>query len=155
MHFGTIVISLGTRYKSFCGNMARTFLIAPTKVNFFLSFFLSFLNQLINFLFQIKQQEENYNILVECQQVVIDSLKVGALVRHAYENAIKFLEKKKPELIQFFLKNCGFGMGLEYRESNFVINAKNDQEIQEGMIFNVIIGFQNLENSAANGKEKM
>jgi len=113
------------------------------------------LNQLINFLFQIKQQEENYNILVECQQVVIDSLKVGALVRHAYENAIKFLEKKKPELIQFFLKNCGFGMGLEYRESNFVINAKNDQEIQEGMIFNVIIGFQNLENSAANGKEKM
>ena len=30
LHFGTIVVSLGLRYKGFCSNIARTFLIDAT-----------------------------------------------------------------------------------------------------------------------------
>lgn len=31
---GVILCSLGTRYKSYCSNIGRTFLIDPTKVNY-------------------------------------------------------------------------------------------------------------------------
>ena len=32
LHFGVILCSLGVRYKSYCSNIGRTFLIDPTKV---------------------------------------------------------------------------------------------------------------------------
>ncbi len=32
LHFGIILCSLGVRYKSYCSNIARTFLIDPSKV---------------------------------------------------------------------------------------------------------------------------
>jgi len=40
LHFGTILCAIGTRYNSYCSNIARTFLISPTKVGspLFLSF---------------------------------------------------------------------------------------------------------------------
>ena len=33
LHFGIILCSLGVRYKSYCSNIARTFLIDPSKVS--------------------------------------------------------------------------------------------------------------------------
>lgn len=39
---------------------------------------------------------------------------------------------------------------MEFRESNLYINAKNDKEVEEGMVFNVVVGFDNL----LNDKEK-
>ncbi len=32
LHFGTIVISLGVRYKSYCSNVARTMFVEPSQV---------------------------------------------------------------------------------------------------------------------------
>ena len=34
----------------------------------------------------------------------------------------------------------GFGMGLEFRESANMLNAKNDRKVQAGMVFNVVVG---------------
>lgn len=31
LHAGVIVVSLGTRYSSYCANISRTFVINPTK----------------------------------------------------------------------------------------------------------------------------
>lgn len=47
--------------------------------------------------------------------------------------------------------NFGFGIGLEFRESNLYINGKNEKEVEEGMVFNVVVGFDNLTNE----KEKI
>ena len=35
-------------------------------------------------------------------------------------------------------------MGIEFRESAFIINQKNKREVQGNMIFNVSVGFENL-----------
>jgi nucleosome binding factor SPN SPT16 subunit len=37
-------------------------------------------------------------------------------------------------------------IGLEFRESNLYINGKNEKEVEEGMVFNVVVGFDNLTN---------
>ena len=43
-------------------------------------------------------------------------------------------------------KNLGFGMGLEFRESSNMITSKNEGVVRAGMVFNVCIGVQGLEN---------
>lgn len=35
-------------------------------------------------------------------------------------------------------------MGLEFRESNLIINAKNHRIVKPNMVFNAVIGFKNM-----------
>lgn len=44
-------------------------------------------------------------------------------------------------------------MGIEFRESSYSINSKNTKEFKPGMVFNLIVGFQNLENPKATDEE--
>ena len=37
-------------------------------------------------------------------------------------------------------KSVGFGMGLEFRESTCMLNAKNASLVKPGMVFNVSVG---------------
>jgi nucleosome binding factor SPN SPT16 subunit len=37
-------------------------------------------------------------------------------------------------------------MGLEYRESDYIINQKNAKEFAPGMVVNLILGFQDIVN---------
>jgi nucleosome binding factor SPN SPT16 subunit len=126
IHFGAIVCSLGVRYKSYCSNIGRTFLIAPTEA-----------------------QESNYKFLVALQQHIIALIRPGIALRHIYEQATEYVREKRPDLSSHFVANAGFSMGLEFRESDYVIHAKNEREIKQGMVFNVAIGFQDLVNEAA------
>jgi nucleosome binding factor SPN SPT16 subunit len=36
-------------------------------------------------------------------------------------------------------------MGIEFRESAYVINAKNTRKLEANMVLNLSLGFQNLE----------
>ncbi len=36
-------------------------------------------------------------------------------------------------------------MGVEFQESAFSVNSKNDRLIKSGMVFNVAVGFNNIE----------
>ena len=49
--------------------------------------------------------------------------------RSAAERVIK---GKKPELESKFSKNCGFGIGLEFRESELVLTNKNQLTFKQG-----------------------
>jgi len=40
--------------------------------------------------------------------------------------------------------NFGFGIGLEFRAPDYLINAKCDRRVAEGMAFNLFVGFQDL-----------
>jgi len=122
LHFGTILVSLGARYKLFCSNIARTYLIDPTP-----------------------EQKENYNLLLEIQQQVIDALKPGNKISKVMEVAMEYLEVKNPKLKDKFVKSCGFGIGVEYREAALSLTSKNERIIQSGMVFNIILGFSNLQ----------
>ncbi|KAJ3295188.1 FACT complex subunit spt16 [Borealophlyctis nickersoniae] len=122
MHEGIIVCSIGVRYKSYCSNVARTYLMNP-----------------------VKSQEDNYRFLLKLQEHVLQSIKDGVKCNEVYNNALSYIESNRPDLKDNFLKNVGFGIGLDYRESQYVLSAKNEAELKSGMILNVLIGFQNLE----------
>ncbi|GAA5811471.1 hypothetical protein MFLAVUS_004908 [Mucor flavus] len=123
---GAIICSLGVRFKYYCSNISRTFLIDPTKA-----------------------MEKNYEFLLEVQNRVLDSIRDGVKIRDVYTKAIALIKAKRPDLEKNFTKNVGFGMGIEFREANYVLSGKNNREIKNGMILNVQVGFSDLENPKA------
>ncbi|KAG0343552.1 FACT complex subunit spt16 [Podila humilis] len=126
LHGGTILCSLGVRYKSYCSNIGRTFLINPKKA-----------------------QEKNYEFLLDVQRKVLESMKDGVKIKDVYTRAIDFIRNKKPELEKKFVKTLGFGTGLEFRESSYLLSAKNTKELQQNMIFSLSLGFQDIDNPNA------
>lgn len=120
---GCILASCGIRYNNYCSNITRTFLIDPSD-----------------------EMTQNYDFLLQLQrEIITNSLKVGNTPKQVYESAIKYIESSKPDLVQHFTKNVGFLTGIEFRDSNFVLNTKNDyRKIQPGDCFNISFGFNNL-----------
>lgn len=123
LHAGVIMCSLGIRYKCYCSNIGRTFLIDPNKT-----------------------QEKNYEFLLELQGKVMETIRDGAKVRDIYQHAVDYVKAKRPDLEKHLTKTLGFGMGIEFRETNYVLNAKNVRELKNGMVLNLSIGFADLEN---------
>ncbi|XP_077983541.1 FACT complex subunit SPT16-like [Glandiceps talaboti] len=123
LHFGAVTCALGIRYKSYCSNVVRTLLVDPTQ-----------------------EQQNNYNILLELEEVVSQKLQHGVKLNEVYQAVVSAVKSKKPQLVEKLTKNVGFVTGIEFREGSLVINAKTDAKAKKGMVFNINIGFSNLEN---------
>jgi len=121
LYYGTITCSLGARYKSYCANVGRTYVISPTK-----------------------GQEKHYKLLLELQLEAINALKPGVPCSDVYTQVLNRLRSKAPQLESHLTKTVGFATGIEFRESSLVLNAKNDTRIRAGMVFNVALGFDKL-----------
>lgn len=126
LHGGVIVASLGVRYKSYCSNVSRTFLIDPTP-----------------------EIEKNYDFLLQVEKKVLQALKPGSTGSQVYNEVLKFIRSERPELENNFTRNVGWAIGLEFRDSSFVLNAKNERVIHDKSTFDITIGFQNINNSSA------
>lgn len=124
---GVIIASLGLRFKSYCSNLARTFMIDPTP-----------------------EIEANYDFLLKLQDYISKNLlKDGTIAKDVYQGSIDYIKKEKPELVDSFTKNCGWLIGIEFRDSTFILNTKNERKLQTGQIISLTIGFNNLVNSKA------
>ncbi|OQR85010.1 FACT complex subunit SPT16 [Achlya hypogyna] len=121
LKFDVIIASLGSRYKGYCSNVARTFFINP-----------------------IKSMERSYELLLDAHELCISELRPGKKISSVVEKVTKFIESKNPKLAKLLTKNFGFGIGLDFRESSMLLSAKNTHVVQAGMAFNVAIGFQNI-----------
>lgn len=127
LHDGVIVVALGTRYSSYCANVGRTYLVNPSQ-----------------------KQEQEYAALLAAQEAAIAALLDGAPMSNASEAVVRTLQAKKQQhLVAALSKTAGFGMGLEFRESANVLSAKNENVVKPGMVFNVCVGVQGLENPSA------
>ncbi|KAI4310916.1 hypothetical protein MLD38_035861 [Melastoma candidum] len=126
-----IICAVGSRYNSYCSNVARTFLIDATPL-----------------------QSKAYEVLLKAHEAAISTLKPGSKLNAAYLAALSVVEKDAPELVPNMTKSAGTGIGLEFRESGLSINAKNERIVKENMVFNVSIGFQNLQSGSANPKNQ-
>ncbi|KAK6911695.1 Peptidase M24 [Dillenia turbinata] len=126
-----IVCAIGSKYNSYCSNLARTFLIDATAL-----------------------QSKAYEVLYKAHDAAIGALKPGNKVSAVYQAAISVVEKDAPELVKNLSKSAGTGMGLEFRESGLSLNAKNDRILKAGMVFNVSLGFQNLQADTKNPKNR-
>ncbi|KAK9292165.1 hypothetical protein L1049_020124 [Liquidambar formosana] len=124
-----IICAIGSRYNSYCSNVARTFLIDANAM-----------------------QSKAYEVLLKAHEAAISALKPGNKVSAAYQAAIAIVEKDAPELVANFTKSAGTGIGLEFRESGLSLNAKNDRMLKPGMVFNVSLGFQSLQTETKNPK---
>lgn len=128
LKFGCIVVSVGARYNFYCSNASRTLLVQPSEM-----------------------QEKVYGVVLKAQEKAIAALVPGAPIRDAYMAAKKSLmeaqsrDKSLPNLASALMKNVGFGMGIEFRDSALVLNAKNETTVKSNMVFNVSIGVQNVE----------
>lgn len=124
-----IICAVGSRYNSYCSNVARTFLIDANTV-----------------------QSKAYEVLLKAHEAAISALKSGNKVSAAYKAASTVVETDAPELAANLTRNAGTGIGLEFRESGLSLNAKNDRILKAGMVFNVSLGFQNLQTESKNPK---
>lgn len=123
---GCILASCGIRYNNYCSNVTRTFLIDPSE-------------EMIN----------NYDFMLDVQnEIITNQLKVGRVVNEVYESVVEFVQKLRPDLVGNLTKNIGSIIGLEFRDSTFILNAKNEtRKIQSGDCFNISFGFNNLKDS--------
>ncbi|KAL3090098.1 hypothetical protein niasHS_006550 [Heterodera schachtii] len=133
LQYGSIVSTLGVRYMSYCSNVARTMMVMPTPL-----------------------MEELYELLLTTETTVIEALKPGTSMSAAYEAGIRHFRSKKPDFLQYLVKNFGFVTGIEFRESQFLINDRCAHKVHPNMAFVVAVGLQNFPNqSTENGKKMM
>ncbi|GLJ05022.1 hypothetical protein SUGI_0009560 [Cryptomeria japonica] len=126
---GVIICAIGSRYNSYCSNVARTYLINAEDV-----------------------QGKAYKVLLKAQEAAISALKPVNPLSAAYKAAMDVVQKEGPELMPHLTKSAGTGIGIEFRESGLSLNSRNDKIVKVGMAFNVSLGFQNLQLQTGNPK---
>jgi nucleosome binding factor SPN SPT16 subunit len=110
LHPGIIIAGLGLRYKTYCSSIARTYLVDPNK-----------------------SQESNYKLLFSVHSLVMKEIRDGVTVKDVYNKALSTIRSKKPELEKHFLKNVGWGVGLETKDPTLILNGKNNRVLKDGM----------------------
>lgn len=130
LHFGAITCSLGLRYKQYCSNLIRTLLVNPTE-----------------------EQKALYEFLLTVHEGVLDKLRADVRLCDVYQTAVDMVAKRDKALMDKFTKNCGFAMGIEFREGSLMLAPKSRSLARKGMVFNVALGFSGLENKEATDKE--
>jgi nucleosome binding factor SPN SPT16 subunit len=126
-----IICAIGSKYGSYCSNIARTYLIDA-----------------------IPTQSKSYETLLKAHEAAIEALKSGNPMSAVYNAAVAVIERDAPNLLPHLTKTAGTGIGLEFRESGLSLNAKNDRQIKLGMIFNVSLGLQNVQAETTSEKTK-
>ena len=91
--------------------------------------------------------QEIYNFLLSVEDEILKSLVDGAKLSDVYHAAEKFVKKEKPALLDKMTKSLGFVTGIEFRESSLVIGPKNNAIVKKGLVFNINLGFADLENT--------
>lgn len=114
---------MGLRYKSYCSNIARTYLVDPNK-----------------------SQESNYKLLYMIHNSIIKDIRDGMTAKEVYNKAIGIIKAKRPEMEKHFLKNVGWGVGIENRDPTLVLSGKNSRVLRDGMTLIINTGFQDIEN---------
>lgn len=116
-----IICSLGAKYKGYCANMARTFMVnVPNKV------------------------ESIYTVLLSLYDACLEKMIPGNELKDVYLAAKAFLNKTDSKLLAYLPKSLGFAIGLEFRDNLLVLNEKNETKFVDGMIFTLAVGFHNI-----------
>lgn len=127
---GIILASFGIRYKTYGSAIARTFLVDPSR-----------------------SQETNYGFLLSVYEAVLKDIRNGAVVKDLYNKALGIVRAKKPDLEKHFVKNIGAGIGIELKDTNMLLNGKNNKTLKSGMTLSVMVGFTDLTDPDATDKK--
>ncbi len=96
------------------------------------------------------------------QAELLSFIKDGVVARDAYQHAVSFIKQKNPDLEKHFVKNIGFGVsisatlgfpvthsvlgqtGMEFRDSAYLLSAKNGRVLKKDMTVILGLGFTDL-----------
>ena len=120
-----IICSLGARYKNYCANISRTFMVDPCK-----------------------KMEVTYAVLLGLHDACLQKCVSGGTYKSVYEEAIAFITKQDVSLLPYLPKSFGFAIGLEFRDGTMVLNSTNNSIFQPGTVLNLSVGFHNVPLSA-------
>ncbi|KAL5106909.1 hypothetical protein TcWFU_006087 [Taenia crassiceps] len=130
MHFGTIICSLGVRYRSYCSNVVRTLIVNPNT-----------------------KQSTYYEYLHNLLDWAIEQMKPGVVFSTFYNAVVNKVKTDHPELVDNLIRTFGFVTGIEFRDGNYVIGPKSSAIFREGMSININLGFQDLVNEEADSEK--
>ncbi|GLI81931.1 FACT complex subunit spt16 [Penicillium ochrochloron] len=126
---GIILSSFGIRYKTYNSLIGRTYLVDPSK-----------------------SQEANYAFLLNLHETVMKEIRDGVVAKDLYNKALSLVRSKKPELENHLTKNIGAGIGIELRDANMILNAKNNRVLKNGMTLAITIGFTDVKDTDSKSK---
>ncbi|XP_049849854.1 FACT complex subunit SPT16-like isoform X2 [Schistocerca gregaria] len=121
MHFKTIIIELGVRFKSLCTSLARTYMIDANKVI-----------------------RKTYNFTLELQTSLIALLVPGTVMSTVYKTAVQTIQESRPQLQRYFVKACGWSVGVEAEDSLYRFSEGCSKTLRENMVVQVRVGFANV-----------
>lgn len=127
---GIILSSFGIRYKTHNSLIGRTYLVDPTK-----------------------SQEANYAFLLSLHDTVMKEVRDGVVAKDLYNKAVSLVRSKKPELEGHLVKNIGAGIGIELRDANMVLNAKNTRVLKNGMTLSITVGLTDVKDPDSKGNK--
>jgi nucleosome binding factor SPN SPT16 subunit len=130
MHAGVIVSALGIRYQSYASLVARTYLVDPEK-----------------------EQEANYKLLVQLHETILSTIRDGITGKEVYAKAFGLLKQKNPSLEKHFLKNVGYGIGIETKDSSLMLSPKSNRLLKDGMTLVIQTGFSDITNTGKQAKK--
>lgn len=122
LKYDVITISLGSRYKNYCSNISRTFLVDPPK-----------------------SVSDTYETLLVVHDACLSAMVPGKPLKSIYGTAVKKLQAEgREDLIKRLPKNLGFAIGGYFREGNLTLSQKNTVTFKPGMTFNLSVGFSGI-----------
>lgn len=85
MHFGTIICSLGVRYRSYCSNVVRTLIVNPNT-----------------------KQSTYYEYLHNLLDWAIEQMKPGVVFSNFYNTVVNKVKADHPELVDNLIRTFGW-----------------------------------------------
>ena len=131
LHAGVIMCALGLRYQTYASVVARSYLVDPTKA-----------------------QEQMYKLLLSVHDAIIKEMRDGVAAKDVYAKALNLVKSKKPDLEQNFVKSVGAAVGVEARDPTFLLNAKCQRTLRDGMTFTITTAFSGIQNPDAKDKKR-
>lgn len=123
-----IIVSLGARFKNYCSNVSRTYVIDS-----------------------VPKVQATYEALVKLQAECLSCMVPGAKLVEVYEKARAFLDSRHRHLLPHLPKSLGFSLGLDFKDSVYTLTSKTDAALKfkPNMVFCLSVGFDNVELTAA------
>ena len=118
-----VICSLGARFKNYCANIARTYVIDS-----------------------VSKVERTYHAMIKLQAECRAVMQPGGKLADVYARAKVFLNQKYPSLLPHLPKSLGFSLGLEFKDTTYVFTDKTDPTLKfkANMVFSLAVGFQDV-----------
>ncbi|KAL5994584.1 FACT complex subunit spt16 [Asimina triloba] len=94
----------------------------------------------------VKHEQDDSHLPLKAQKAAISVLRPGNKISAAYQEAVSVVAKEAPEFAPHLTESAGSGIDLElYDSRRLSLDASNERVLEVGMVFNVSLGFENLQ----------